>query len=259
MWKLLFQSVPGAGHRRNGQPCQDRCRVRLERAGEPVLVLACADGAGSATHAETGARLACDRITRLVRADLREGLAVAHIDSDTAHSWHLRLRRELADEADRLGVGLRQLACTLLLAVVGESAAAFSQIGDGALVLAQAGGYEAVFWPQSGEYANTTNFVTDPEWDEHLAFAGRPARVDELALLTDGLQALALNFATRTVHGPFFRPMFQRLRVACPGEGLPRALRQFLESESVNARTDDDKTLILATRVPPRDTSTQPS
>jgi hypothetical protein len=259
-WKLLFQSIQGTGHRRNGQPCQDRCRVRLEpTGGETVLVLACADGAGSATHAETGAHLACDGITRLVRADLREGLPVAHLDRDTACSWYLRLRQQLGDEADRLGIALRQLACTLLLAVVGETAAAFSQTGDGVLVVAQEDGYEPVFWPQSGEYANTTNFVTDPEWADHLAFAHRPARVDELALLTDGLQTLALNFAPRTVHAPFFRPMFERLRAAVPGAGLPRALRQFLDSEPVNARTDDDKTLILATRVPPRAPTTQPS
>jgi hypothetical protein len=120
------------------------------------------------------------------------------------------------------------------------------------MVVAQEDAYEPVFWPQSGEYANTTNFLTDPEWAEHLAFAQRPVRVEELALLTDGLQTLALSFAGRTVHAPFFRPMFQRLRAAAPGEGLARALRQFLDSEPVNARTDDDKTLILATRVPSR-------
>jgi hypothetical protein len=260
MWKLLFQSVQGVGHRRTGEPCQDCCRVRLQQSrGETVLVLVCADGAGSATHAAVGARRTCAGIIQLVRADLREGLPVAHIDRDTAQSWCLRQRRQLQVEADRLEIGLRELACTLLLAVVGETAAAFVQIGDGVMVVARDDSWEAVFWPQSGEYANTTNFITDPEWAEHLAFAHRPARLNELAVLTDGLQTLALSFAGRAVHGPFFRPMFQRLRCATPGEGLPRALRQFIDSEPVNARTDDDKTLILATRVPPSVPTTYPS
>ena len=77
--------------------------------------------------------------------------------------------------------------------------------------------------------------------------------------VTDGLQMLALNFAGRTAHRPFFEPMFRRLRSAAPGEGLPLALRRFLNSPAVNGRSDDDKTLILATRVPPRAPTTQPS
>jgi hypothetical protein len=46
--------------------------------------------------------------------------------------------------------------------------------------------------------------------------------------------------------------MFRKLRDAAPGEGLARALRSFLQSPAVNQRSDDDKTLVLATRVPPR-------
>jgi hypothetical protein len=64
MWKLLFQSVQGTAHERAGQPCQDSCLARLRRSGQgPVLILACADGAGSASHADLGARLACRGIT----------------------------------------------------------------------------------------------------------------------------------------------------------------------------------------------------
>jgi hypothetical protein len=246
MWKLLFQTVQGTAHERNGQPCQDSCLVRLRRE---VLVLACADGAGSAGHADVGARLACRGIVRLVLEDLRDGLPVAHIERDTARSWHDRLRQHLRKEAERRQVEFPQLACTLLLAVVGERAAAFSQVGDGAIVLADGDAYRPVFWPQNGEYANTTNFVTDDAFADNLAFEVRAGSVDELALFTDGLQMLALNFADRTVHRPFFLPMFRKLRAAVPGEGLPRALRQFLRSPAVNQRSDDDKTLLLATRI----------
>ena len=72
----------------------------------------------------------------------------------------------------------------------------------------------------------------------------------ELALFTDGLQALALHFVSREVHAPFFEPMFERLRQEPPGDapGLEAELRAFLDSAEVNRRTDDDKTLVLATR-----------
>jgi hypothetical protein len=252
MWKLLFQSVRGSAHERSGQPCQDSCLVRLWPSSErPVLVLACADGAGSAGHADAGARLACQGVVRLILDDLRDGLPVERIEKDTALSWYGRVRDEIAAEAGRRGVEPGQLACTLLVAVAGVTAAAFAQVGDGAIVVREGDGYQTVFWPQSGEYANTTNFITDPAFADNLAFVRRSA-VDELALLTDGLQMLALNFASRTVHLPFFLPMFRKLREAEPGEGLARALRSFLQSPAVNQRSDDDKTLVLATRVPPR-------
>jgi Protein phosphatase 2C len=254
MWKLLFQSVAGSSHERAGQPCQDSCRVRLARTGRgPVLVLACADGAGSAAGAEIGACLASQEIVRLVLGDLRNGLPVAEVERDTALSWYGRLREQVQAEAGRRGLDLPELACTLLLAVVGADAAAFAQVGDGAIVLRAGDAYETAFWPQNGEYANSTNFVTDPEFAERLEFARRPGPVDELALFTDGLQMLALNFADRTVHGPFFLPMFRKLRTASAGEGLARALRSFLKSPAVNQRSDDDKTLILATRVGERE------
>jgi hypothetical protein len=135
------------------------------------------------------------------------------------------------------------------VAIVGEHAAAFSQIGDGAIVVGDGDTYRTVFWPQNGEYANTTNFVTDEAFADNLVFQLHQGPVDELALFTDGLQMLALNFADHSVHRPFFLPMFRKLRLAAAGEGLPRALRHFLGSPSVNQRSDDDKTLILATRV----------
>ena len=250
MWKLLFQSVAGPSHERAGPPCQDSCLVRLAQTRRgPVLVLACADGAGSAAHAEAGARLACREAVRLVLAGLRDGLPVAEVGRDTALAWYDQLRQQLQAEAERRGLEVPELACTLLLAVVGPDAAAFAQVGDGAIVLRAGDDYETAFWPQNGEYANSTNFVTDPAFAGNLAFERRPGPVDELALFTDGLQMLALNFADRTVHGPFFVPMFRKLRAASAGEGLARALRNFLKSPALSQRSDDDKTLILATRV----------
>jgi hypothetical protein len=143
---------------------------------------------------------------------------------------------------------LRELACTLLLAVVGERAAAFSQIGDGAIVISVNQEYETVFWPQSGEYINTTNFVTDDRWEDHLEFSVRHEAIDEVALFTDGLQALVLSYAEKRAHCPFFAPLFRTLRDAPSPDELAAPLRRFLDSPRVNDRTDDDKSLIVAAR-----------
>jgi hypothetical protein len=137
--------------------------------------------------------------------------------------------------------------------VVGEAGAAFVQLGDGAIVVADADDADAycwVFWPQRGEYENVTWFATDPAAAARLDHAFVPRRVDEVALFTDGLQRLALHYASRTAHAPFFRPMFAPVRRAAPGcaEGMAGALAAVLASPTVNERTDDDKTLVLATR-----------
>jgi hypothetical protein len=70
-------------------------------------------------------------------------------------------------------------------------------------------------------------------------------------VLTDGLQMLSLVYASKQVHDPFFEPMFTVLRSA-ESEALQQLddqLHRFLDSPEVNNRTDDDKTLVLATRI----------
>jgi hypothetical protein len=69
-------------------------------------------------------------------------------------------------------------------------------------------------------------------------------------MFSDGLQRLALVYESQTAYTPFFEPMFSVLRkadlAAC--DTLSDQLARFLSSPKVNERTDDDKTLVLATR-----------
>src|SRR5262245_42437595 len=168
MWKLLFQCVRGPAHLRADQPCQDHCLVRLRKTRHgPVLILACADGAGSAPLADAGARLACRGVVRLAQTALAE-TSPAEIDREPVRSWLAAVRDDLRAEAAARGAEPQHLACTLLLGVVGETAAAFAQIGDGVIVVPDGDGYRPVFWPQSGEYANSTHFVTDDDFADLL-------------------------------------------------------------------------------------------
>lgn len=254
-WKFIFASVAGTSHGRCGTPCQDACacRVFTRVEGPPVLVAVASDGAGSASRAGEGSKLACSLFIDEMSMLFEGGGAVADITREFAQGWLTRLRNEVTLRADAEGLKPRDYACTLLAAVVGADCAAFFQVGDGAIVIPsrdEPDQYCWVFWPQQGEYANTTNFATDPEaegWLEHVVVG---ERVDEVALLTDGLQNLALHYQTRTAYTPFFRPVFEWLRPAPEGrqEKLSAALAAYLDSPKVNDNTDDDKTLILATR-----------
>lgn len=250
MWKTLYQSVQGTSHVQSGLPCQDSCAARqIDSADETVLVLACSDGAGSASFSDVGSRVACGTLVDLVAAEVRMAGRLETVDSARAISWFEQVHRAIGVQADLREVDGRQLACTLLFAALGQSGAAFGQVGDGAIVVRHDQTFETVFWPQSGEYVNTTNFVTDPRFPSLVEFAWRDSPVDEAALFSDGLQMLGLDYRAKRVHEPFFTPMFQSLRrEADPGK-LEEPMRAFLESSQLAERTDDDKTLILATRL----------
>lgn len=255
MWNLVHASEKGTSHTQTGQPCQDYCAAMVTDTPKgPVLVAACADGAGSAEMADVGARLAVETFLELASEAITGGESEHQSGGhENLKSWTESVRRRLLDEAESTGLPVRQFACTLLTAVVYPFSAWFSQIGDGLIVIDDESGYRHIFWPDSGEYANTTRFLTDGDYEKSMRFEVVERAVKDLALITDGLQMLALVRATGKVHSPFFRPMFEVLRAAPSGADLKEPLFRFLNSDRVNARTDDDKTLLLATRTPKTD------
>lgn len=252
LWKLLDGSAVGTSHERRGESCQDYSHARTVGSGESsVLAVACSDGAGSASHAALGAKVACLAYVHIASEALEEGLPVSEVTDQRIRHWHEKVCGRLSLEACLRNLELRDFACTLLTAIASTGGAVFSQIGDGAIIYRDGDGYKPAFWPQNGEYSNTTFFLTGPDFQERLEVRSLQGEIDELALFTDGLQPLALHYASRTVHGPFFEPMFESLRNAQNPEDLEGPLRRFLTSNAVNDRTDDDKTLVLASRRPP--------
>jgi hypothetical protein len=163
-------------------------------------------------------------------------------------SWVDAARERVIEEAAAQCVIPRQLACTLLVAIVGTDWAVFAQIGDGVMIYNGDNGYEFVFWPDIGEYANTTRFLTDEDYRNHLKIDFKDRNINELALMTDGLQMLALDFKESRVHDRFFEPLFRTIRSNTDEDSLQKSLLDFMDSKRVNDRTDDDKTLFLAIR-----------
>ncbi len=251
-WRAIAGSVAGTSHHKRGVPGQDFSLLDLVGHEGEILIAVAADGAGSATHGEQGAILVCRQLLHYARwwAKWHDN-RLEMLDTHVVARWLAWTRRELEIESYQLGVGLRALACTVLGIVADATRAVCFQIGDGAIVLQTATRpLHVVFWPKVGEYANMTCFLTDAAFDHNQQIAVIEDEPVEVALLTDGLQRLALQFAAQSVHAPFFTPMFERLAAEPQGRALTlqQQLLSFLDSPSVNERTDDDKTLILATR-----------
>ncbi len=228
----------------------------MDTLGGPTLVSIVCDGAGSAAHSDVGSWLAASTFAELVELHFEAGGSVAELSREKASTWIKLVTDALEVRARESGHALRDYACTLLAAIIGTRDAAFLQIGDGAIVVShgEEDGWSYVFWPQHGEYANTTNFVVSANAADVLEFEIAPRRIDELAMFSDGIENLVLHQASRTVHGPFFDQMMPPVRKAAdPGLDmkLSAGLQSYLGSPKICERTDDDKSLILASRRPP--------
>jgi hypothetical protein len=105
-------------------------------------------------------------------------------------------------------------------------------------------------WPLHGEYASSTYFVTDDP-QPNLQFCRSEGEFSDIAVFSDGLERLALDFQNKIAFNRFFDPMFAPLANLEPGRNrtLSRSLRSFLDSQQVVQRTDDDKSLVMARRV----------
>lgn len=251
MWRHIAGSVRGASHERGGEPCQDtHVAAVIESAWGPGMVACVADGAGSASNSQHGSQIACDAISDKARRHFEREGGFQLVSRDDAIVWCDHARMEIARRAEADGKQPRDYACTLSVALLSERGTAFFQIGDGAIVARQGGVYGVVFWPQSGEYANSTNFLTQDGYEDRLEFLSSPATFGEVALFTDGLERLALSFEGQTAHAPFFDPLLQAVRQTNDLEGLNQGLQGFLTSEVVQNRSDDDKTLVLAAKNP---------
>lgn len=256
-WRYVAASAIGTSHEKAGGICQDAndCQIYSLPGGEKVLAAVVADGAGSAICGGEGAAIACRTLLGLVSDHLNSGKSVENVTADTVKSWMATIQNLVEQEAQTVSRDRRDFACTLLGLIASETCVACLQVGDGVIVLADSEerAYGHVFWPDRGEYANTTHFVTEDDALDHLQFESIHRRVVEVALLTDGLQTIALNYQQQIAHEPFFKGLFAPLRTepeGCSSE-LSQSLATFLTSPRVNEKTDDDKTLVLASRSDP--------
>ncbi len=242
MWTAVGASVAGTSHGSNGTPCQDSNRYRVN--GE-VLLCSLSDGAGSASHSHIGSQIA----TRVALFQLAKASRYGRIPGkeDLLAAGEVALVA-VEKAAQSRGLKPKSLACTLLLAVATKEKSIFYQLGDGGWIVRSGNSLVPVTWPLRGEYANETTFLTTVGWKKKVQIEEMALPIDAIAGFTDGIQMLALHYATRSVHAPFIEPLLKVLDSSTDANALRGPLADFLSTNSINERTDDDKSLIVAIR-----------
>lgn len=255
-WSYICASVIGSKHSELGLPCQDAsdCKLVQSEGNNEILIAVTSDGAGSAQQAQIGAATACTSFINRVRKSLDDVSDLSFLTEEYIKKWIDDFQCEIETLARQHETSIREFACTFVTGVIGKDQAIFSQIGDGGIVILEDEtneSYKPIFWPQQGQFANQTNFLTDKNAVKNLMFTTLSQSVREVALFTDGMQNLVLHEETQTAHSPFFRPIFAALRKSDAGhaEALQNGMIDYLMSPKVTERTDDDKTLIFATSV----------
>lgn len=243
-WSWACASAVGSSHLRNNTRCQDTHRC-LDVSGTLVAIVS--DGAGSAARGGEGAALVCRTLSTELASAIRTGNS---LDDEALAGIFDRVRDRISHVAVAHGMLMRDFAATAIVIIAATDETIVAHVGDGAAAVRDDDGWRVASWPDAGEFAGTTFFVTD-EGGAKLRVARLTTPVIELAVLTDGLERLALSFADGAAHQPFFEGMMRPL--AAKGTSgrsaeVSDALRRYLSSETICARTDDDKTIVLAQR-----------
>ena len=250
-WRVVAGSAVGTSHAATGLPCQDSCWAQVDTptGKTPVLSIFVADGAGSAQHGGEGAELAIKTAAEFVQKKL--ALPEFGLGDDFAVDCVMSVRAALFSAAEKERVRAREFACTFLGIIATNQGTLIMQIGDGGIVIDVGSGLEVPIVPMCGEYANMTHFITDEDAVDRLESRAFNRPVTKAAAFSDGVQRLALQMDTNTAHEPFFAPFFKVLSTATEEQEdqLQDAMMRFLNSDAVNDRTDDDKTLALAVLV----------
>jgi serine/threonine protein phosphatase PrpC len=174
-WQLQGLSRRGRSHANSAKCREDDMAVRVVH--DRMIVMAVADGAGSASLARLGSAVAVEAAVRVLAAPSKDAPTMDSLRTSLAGAA-VAAAQALQAAAAREGAALAALSTTLLLAVlVPEGLApdglvadgivpgevpvlACLQIGDGVIACSDRAGIRALAAADCGEYASQTRFVS---------------------------------------------------------------------------------------------------
>jgi len=252
-WVWASASCKGTSHEKTGTRLQDAHLVfTLQRdLEEEFIVGIVSDGAGSACKGGEGASLLCRSLKKAILEHFNHGRPIPEFKD--IKEWVEIARENVRKAAENRDLKTKDFAATLVLVISDGNKSVIGHIGDGCAVVkdAKENEWANATWPEHGEYASTTRFFTDDP-DPNIRVSNYDYPITALVIFSDGLERLALDFKRKEPHSPFFEGMCKPLSSSETKKGkdlqLSKALTRYLNSDVINERTDDDKTLVLAVK-----------
>lgn len=250
VWSWISASVIGTSHIKGGTRKQDAFRCFCPEGAENYFVSVVSDGAGSTNFGGQGASISCRYISTEISSFLK--LYKRLPNDDEFMSWIDHVRDLIYLASLRKNTTPREFSATLQVVVTNGEETLSAQIGDGCSVFRglETQRWFIPKWPDHGEYASTTYFITD-EVKVNCSISRFSIPIDSVVSFTDGIERLALDFVSQQPHDGFFdvlaRPVHNSQAIG-KDFALTSELEKFLSGSSVCSRTDDDKTLVVAAR-----------
>jgi hypothetical protein len=147
---------------------------------------------------------------------------------------------------------MREYACTLLVAILSPTAWHVIHIGDGAVVgIESATQVRTLSAPDNGEFINVTVPLTSSDYVQHLRYSNGNDALYGIALLSDGVQPMCINYRTGAAYPGFFTPLISWL-ASMPEDNLATAstvLHSLLDSDKLRQKSDDDMTFVMVLKL----------
>ena len=150
--RVFGASVIGPMHLQGESPCQDACAFAA--TATDAIVIAVADGLGSAARSDEGASLAVSSALRFCMATLDKGSGEERRLEEIVGDAAAHAREQIERLAQNESCNLHHLACTLIVAIATGRQFAVAHIGDGAVVGEVGGTLSLISSPGESEYTN---------------------------------------------------------------------------------------------------------
>ena len=234
--------MTGRRHVDASQPNQDN--YAIENFDDSAICIV-SDVAGSRLYSEIGSRLVVDLALAYLKNQVGIGFNFANKTQLLTMSRELISRMKCAakSKATEKELDFKEYAATFHAVVVAKNSLAYIHLGDGALVFINDNGeYQLANIPIKGEYINQTVFFTSDGAEQAVETFFLPYVPEFFSLATDGIENISLIYKDWSVHAPIFDYLRGFFNHECPKE----VLQKFLCREEIEARSDDDKTVIIA-------------
>jgi|ADurb_Ile_03_Slu_FD_contig_31_1708813_length_1628_multi_9_in_0_out_0_2 hypothetical protein len=237
-------STTGPLHIQLGLPCQDSCA--FVSFPNNVGIVAVSDGLGSAHKSDKGSSIAVNTVIETARCMISENIEFDLLD--VVKKSVTFARTALKNYAEEEKSILEDYACTLIVVAFKKNKIAVAHIGDGAVIAKTPSKLLLASQPSESEYINEVIPLTTEDWEKHLQYSEVVENVQAFMAFTDGLQRAALLNTNDGLipFDKFVDPLFSYFMEILDCNEAESDMKNFLESEKMNAHCEDDKTLVIA-------------